>query len=210
MKKLLAFILCVTMVFSLSACSGNQNEKQNNDSPDAGSSNGNDTQAGDETSQGGNIEVNKNLFDVELTIPADFIGEGVTQEMLESGISDNDGIKSVVLNEDGSATYTMTKAAHEEMVNGIKDSIDEALADMINDPDYSFIEIEHNNDYTKFTVKIDAEELGLADSFSVLAFYMYGGMYAAFSGNTADNIQVDFVNATTGEIIETANSSEMS
>ena len=38
---------------------------------------------------------------------------------------------------------------------------------------------------------------------------MYGGMYNIFNGITVDNIQVDFVNAETGEIINSANSAEM-
>lgn len=170
----------------------------------------NEVENNSEPSQGDSIDVNKNLFDVELTIPADFIGEDVTQESLDESIVDNEGIKSVVLNADGSATYMMTKTAHAEMLNSVKASIDEGLADMVNDTDYSITAIEHNGNYTEFTVKTDDEEVGMADSFSVLTFYMYGGMYAAFSGNAVDNIQINFVNSSSGEIIKTANSSEMS
>ena len=42
-----------------------------------------------------------------------------------------------------------------------------------------------------------------------MAFYTYGGMYAIFNGETVDNIHVDFVNTDTGEVISSANSSDM-
>ena len=147
--------------------------------------------------------------DVEITVPASFIGEDATQESLEESVSDTKGIKSVVLNEDGSATYKMSKAAHEEMLSGIAETIDTGLKEMVDGEDYSFTKIDHNADYTSFTVETEAEELGFADSFSTMAFYMYGGMYAAFSGKEVDNIHIDFVNATTKEVIKAADSKDM-
>ena len=45
-----------------------------------------------------------------------------------------------------------------------------------------------------------------------MPLYIYGGMYAIFNGTVDDgsfNIQVDFVNADTGAIIQTANSRDM-
>lgn len=51
--------------------------------------------------------------------------------------------------------------------------------------------------------------LNFAESFSVLAFYMYGGMYNVFNGSTADNIAVDFINEATGQIINSAISRDM-
>lgn len=211
MKRFLICVLCATFLLSFTACGDTSNNSETGAPTDSvNNESDNEVENYSEPSQGGSIDVDKNLFDVEITIPADFIGEDATQESLEESIADNEGIKSVVLNADGSATYTMTKAAHAELLDSIKASIDEGLTDMVNDTDYSFTAIEHNGNYTEFTVKTDAEEVGMADSFSVLTFYMYGGMYAAFSGNTVDNIQVNFVNSSSGEIIETANSSEMS
>ena len=42
-----------------------------------------------------------------------------------------------------------------------------------------------------------------------MALYMYGGMYGIFAGEKVDNVQVDFVNADSGEIISTGNSKDM-
>lgn len=156
------------------------------------------------------LDVEQNLFDVELTIPAAFVEEGTTQESLDAAVSEGT-YGSATLNEDGSVTYTMSKALHKEMMDGIKASIDESLAAMI-DPETcpTFVDITANDDYTEFTVKLNTTELGLAESFSVVAFYTFGGLYHAFNGTTVDDITVRFVNADTGDLIEESHSSEMS
>ena len=69
--------------------------------------------------------------------------------------------------------------------------------------------IETNDDFTEFTVTTTSSELSLEESFSVMAYYVYSGVYGVFSGETPENVHVDFVNADTGEILESADSSEM-
>jgi hypothetical protein len=59
---------------------------------------------------------------------------------------------SAKLNDDGSVTYKMTKGQHKEVMEGIKESIEEALGEMIASEDYSFTKIEPNSDFTKFKV----------------------------------------------------------
>ncbi len=46
----------------------------------------------------------------------------------------------------------MTKGQHKEVMEGIKESIEEALGEMIASEDYSFTKIEPNSDFTKFKV----------------------------------------------------------
>ena len=71
--------------------------------------------------------------------------------------------------------------------------------------------IETNDDFTVFTVTTKSTELSLSESFSVMGFYMYGGMYGAFNGADPDtfDVRVDFVNADSGEIIDTASLSDV-
>ena len=109
----------------------------------------------------------------------------------------------------GCFTYKMTKGQHKEVMEGIKQSIEEALDEMIASEDYSFTKIEPNADFTKFKVTTTSSELNLAESISVLAFYMYGGMYNIFNGTEVENIAVDFINEATGQIINSANSRDM-
>lgn len=205
MKKILALLLGPLLLFNLVACSNGTNDSNK------------DNQSSNYTQQKENQNINNaNGGDkddsnelITFTVSADIVGEGATQEQLDAGIAATEGIESVVLNDDGSATYTMTKAAHAEMLTGLIAGIDEGIEEMLNSEEYSFTAIDHNDDYTKFTVTTEDEELGFADSLSVMDFYMFGGMYASFNGVEVDNIEVVFVNATTGEIIETANSSDI-
>ena len=65
------------------------------------------------------------------------------------------------------------------------------------------------SDFTSFTVTTTSTELSINESFSVMAFYMYGGMYNTFNGAPVDNAHVDFVNAESGEIINSSDSKDM-
>lgn len=155
----------------------------------------------------GNIDVDTNLFDVEITMPAEFVGE-TTQEELNAEAAEN-GYK-VTLNEDGSATYRMTKQQHKKMMKETAESIDETLDSMIQSEDYpNIVKIETNDDYTSFIVTTTSEELSLSESFSTLGFYMYSGMYNTFNGTPVENVHVEFVNADSGEVISSSDSSEM-
>ena len=154
------------------------------------------------------IEVDENLLTVEITMPADFIGD-VTQEDIDKNVKEK-GFISGKLNSDGSVTYKMTKGQHKELMAQIKENIDTQLKEMIESEDYpNFVNIEANDDYTNFTITTKSTELGLMESMSTLMFYMCGGMYAAFSGDKVENIHVDFVNADSGEVIQSADSKNM-
>ena len=81
---------------------------------------------------------------------------------------------------------------------------------MIGSEDYpNATAAEHNDNYTSFTVTTKSEELGFNESFSVLSFYIYGGMYNSFNGTPADNIHVDFINEASGEVIDSFDSENM-
>ena len=155
----------------------------------------------------GKVEVEKNLFDVTVTLPAEYVGEQ-TQEDLDSAAAEI-GYK-VTLNEDGSATYTMTKAQHKELLASLATSMQNALSEMAGSEDYPNItDVSANNDFTSFTITTQNEEIDMAESFAVLAMYMYGGMYGCFNGKSPDNIHVDYVNADSGKVISSADSKDL-
>ena len=156
----------------------------------------------------GDVDVDKGLFNVTLTIPKDFIGD-ITQEELDESVKER-GYKSATLNSDGSVTYVMTKAQHEEMLAGIRENIDNSLAEMVGSSNYPNItDVKANDNYTSFTITTENAEPDLSESFAVMGMYMYGGMYGIFSGEEVDNIHVDYVNADSGEIISSADSKDM-
>ena len=161
----------------------------------------------DEIEAVGDIEVDKDLFSVKLTIPAEFAGE-TTQEELDAAVKEK-GYKSATLNEDGSIKYVMTKKQHAEMMKEIEESLEESLEKMIGSEEYpNFTDIKCSDDYTKFEVITKSSELDISESMSVLGFYMYGGMYNIFNGTTAENVHVDFINADSGEIISSSDSKD--
>lgn len=150
--------------------------------------------------------VEKGLFDVTVTIPADFLDDGITQEQLDAQAKAN-GYKSITLNEDGSATYVMTKAQHKEMMDGIKQSIDESLSDMAGSADYpDVVSIDANDDYTKYKIVLNKDELGLQESFLVMGLYVFSGMYHIFNGTEVGNVNIQYVNEATGSVIQEVNS----
>ena len=155
----------------------------------------------------GDVEVEQQLFDVTITIPANYI-ESSSQEDLDEAAKEY-GYK-VTLNEDGSATYVMTKSQHKEMMEELTSSIQESLNSMAESEEYPNItSVTAHSDFTEFTVTTKNSKPDLAESFSVMAFYMYGGMYNIFNGTEVDNIHVDFVNADSGEIISSSDSKNL-
>lgn len=211
MKRVLAMILMFCMVFSLAACGSgaagaNEKEPKQNGGEQISEEDTIDDSAWDELTTIGQVETVNGLLTVSITFSADFAGEDVTQEALDAAAGEH--YISAKLNEDGSVTYKMTKKQHKAMLDDILGGIEESLQDLVDDEMYSFAEIKHNKNYTQFDVTIDGEELGFADSFAVLAFYTYGGIYGIFSGKTPENIVVNFYNAN-GELINTAESSSL-
>lgn len=205
-NKLIALLLITTL--ALSGCGGSEAPAE---TPAETSSEATETST-EETNSDldalGEVEVDENLLTVELTIPAEYVGE-TTQEELDATASE-EGYKSITLNEDGSATYVMTKKQHKEMMEGIAASLNSSFAEMVGSADYPNItSITANEDFTEFTIITNSTELDLNESFSVMVFYMSGGMYNIFNGTPVDNVHVDFVNADSGEIISSSDSSDL-
>lgn len=205
MNKLIALLLVFALAFSLCAC-GSSGKTESTSAPAIADAAPPATQESEESAieDIGKVKVEQKLLNVEITVPADFVGE-TTQADLDANVSAGKFL-SAKLNDDGSVTYKMTKGQHKEVMEGIKESIEEALDEMIASEDYSFTKIEPNSDFTKFAVTTTSSELNLAESFS---FYMYGGMYNIFNGTEVENIAVDFINEATGQIMNSVNSRDM-
>ena len=172
------------------------------------------TQGASQASTGDSgIDVDKGLLNVEITIPAEtaeYYGFNFESQEEADAYAKEQGFKSATLGDDGSVTIVMSKSQHKKTMEGLSQKIDEALQEMIGSEDYPNITaVEHNDNYTSFTVTTKSEELGFNESFSVLAFYIYGGMYNSFNGTPADNIHVDFINEASGEVIDSFDSKNM-
>ena len=214
MKKIIILITAVVMAISLCACGGSGGSKQE-EKADSGVNvePGTETATEDPLTEDvsalesiGDVEVIDGIAYVYLTLPADLVGE-ITQEDIDAKAGET--YQSGKLNDDGSVTYKMTRKQHQKMMDELKESIEEACNEMLNEVDtFGITAIDHNDDYTTFKVTVNSDTVGLITSFSVLAFYTYGGMYGILSGKNPDNISVEFYSPD-GTLIQTGNSSEM-
>ena len=185
MKKVIAIILALVMVMGLVACgeSAQQTDQNQSDGP----------------------KVDEGLLNVEVTLPASFF-EDMTAEEIQAE-AEEEGYSKCVINDDGSVTYTMTKAKRQEMLDGFKQSIDETIEEMIHGEDAmeSFQSIEYNDNLSEVTVYVDPATYTSLDAFSALAFFFMGAYYQVFSGTDPDTVDVvvNFVDNETGETKET-------
>ena len=211
MKRLVSVLLCLGIVGGIAACSKETTITKSSDEAitTTTAQETYETMSVDDISAIGDIDVDEGLITVTVTIPADFAGEGQSQETVDKTVADK-GYISGTYNSDGSVTYTMTKARHKEVMKELSESLDKSLQEIVDSEEYpNIVEITHNEDYTDFTIKYNGGEVSLGDTFTLLVFYFAGGSYGVFNGNRPDNVHVAFVNADTGEIIQESNSKDM-
>ncbi len=216
-RKIVSMLLVVSLVLSGCASSTSDTETTTDNQEEEAQ----DQEITEETDSGteeatddlseldalGDVDVETELFDVVITIPADYVGESTQEELEESAAEYG---YTVTLNDDGTATYVMTKSQHKEMMQDMADNINESLAELVGSEDYPNItDITTNNDFTEYVITTTNESPDLSESFLVMGLYIYTGMYHVFNGTTVDNVHVDYVNADTGEIISSANSEDM-
>ena len=236
MKRLLALLLSLCLSLSLCACggSGSGSGSSSAKSPATSSASGSGSASGTasspdgsssdssvsssassdnsaDSSNGDSINVDKGPRNVTLTLPASYVDEGTTQESLDEEC-EGSGWESATLNEDGSVTCVMTLAQHEELMDSIVDEIQTALDEMVGSEDYpSITAIDHDDNFTEFTVSMDADELSMTDSIASLGLMIYGGMYHVFNGTSdqAENIHIQYINADTGEVLDETSAADM-
>ena len=145
---------------------------------------------------------------VTVVIPT--VYEEVKTQKEADRIREKNGYKSVALEENGSLTIVMTKSQHDELIRDFRTSVDKGISEIIGAGGGSSIEkIEYNEDYSIFTVTVTEEEIGVIERQAADELIMYGALYHVYTGNDADRIRVDYVNAKSGEIIETADSGSL-
>ncbi len=206
MKKIITILMVLIVLISFTGCSNDNEETKTNDSDIAKTQDSAIQEDIDKLSEIGEVEVKDGILYVSINLPSSFVS-GVTQEDL-----DNDAGASYVdakLNDDGSVTMKLTKDQYEQMLQDIADELDASINQLKEDGDYTITDIKHNEDYTVFDVTVSGSELGIYDSFSVIALYFYGGMYNIFTGDGVDKIVVNFYDPS-GNLISSSDSSETS
>ncbi len=189
--KRIAVVLIISCLLLLPGCG----------SPDLGPAGG-DT---DPQASGESIDVEKGLFDVTVTLPASMVEledpKVITEEAREKGV------KEVVVNDDGSVTYKMSRSVHKQMMQDLRESFNQTVADLKNGGDFiSIRDVIYNRDLTSITLVVEREAFeNSLDSFAVFGLGFAAMYYQLFDGVKAENIKVtiNIEDETMGELFQT-------
>ena len=217
-KKIVSLILSLCLCCSAAACGGNSDSgkdqkrasvSESSPEKDDKESEDNAEAASDESA---GISAEKNLFSVEVTLPSYFFEETDGLDWIDE--LDDDEVKDITKNADGSMTFKMTKDSHKEFLSSTKETIDESIKEILEDKENypSFDSISYNEDLTVFDIKVDPAVYGGFEAFSAFAFCMYGNMYQALNAVPEGELKtvVNMVNKDTGEVIESIDSTSLS
>lgn len=194
MCKRIVFAVIVLLAFTLIGCAKNEEVNRTSEI---------------KTARLKNVGVKSDDDTVVIMVPKDFVNEGMTQDDFNK-IAEDKGYTSIIFNNDGSVTYTMSKEQHNEMIKGLSLNINKTLEEMTQSENYLNIEsIIPNETYTEFEIKINAEKVEIDDSVIVVPLYTYGEMYNIFNGTQTPSVKVRFFNSKTGALISEADSANV-
>lgn len=182
-KKIISCILLILMLYIFIGCGKQQPVESEQDNQGTNLEEHNTENILDtETDNSKGIEVEKNLMTVEVTLPSDFIGD-LTDFDEEEYLSQNVGIKSAKVNDDGSLTLTMSKSKHNEMMEGLRKNVDESIGELIEGENTPYIKsIDYTDDYREVYIGVVKQDY--ENSFDLTPF-MIGfstSMYQSISG----------------------------
>jgi hypothetical protein len=193
----------------LGACSSDDETKEETtkaaETAETTAANENEKAAPKEEGDEKGVDVDKGLFNVEVTLPADFF-EGEDMETVIAN-AEKEGVGEATLNEDGSVTYKMSKKKHKEMMTEMAKSIEDTKKDLLDSEDFQSLQaIETSKNYDTFTVQVDREVFeNSMDGFATMSLGLVGCYYQAFNGTEPENLKVniELEDAATGEVFDT-------
>ena len=154
------------------------------------------TACGNNTS---NVEITvpngNNTSNVEITVPKSFLapdsGEINYDEIINK--AKENGVKDVVINEDGSITYKMDKAQHDKMMTELRKNVKDTFDELINGEDFPSIkEIKSNESFSEIEVVVDRERFeNSLDGIGILGIVFPSMLYQVFDGVDPENCKVN-------------------
>ncbi|SIT75912.1 hypothetical protein [Edaphobacillus lindanitolerans] len=191
MKKWMMLVL-VALLAGCGATGKTENENAANKEETAAAEKGEAAGGEKQSAEGGAVEVDKGLFNVEVTVPPSFfegedVGEAVEQVKAE-------GKADAVKNADGSVTFKMSKAQHKEMMAELLEGVEQLTDEMKGDGYPSIRDITHDKRYTKFEVTVDREQFENSfDGFALLGVGFAGMYVQLFDGVNADDLRTTVI-----------------
>lgn len=209
MKEMKRTLFLLLILVFAAGCGSNDDAQEENQAADNQSENiANDNEDGEAEENDESVDVDKKLLNVEVTIPADFLEIDDEDQNIDEIIAEanENGIKEVTENDDGSLTYKMSKSTHKEMMEEMEEDLQHSIDDIVNDEEFASIqEITSNASFTELTMIVDKEPFENSfDGLSVLGL-VFGSMhYQLFDGVDADDYEVivNYEDAETGELFD--------
>jgi hypothetical protein len=118
-----------------------------------------------------------------------------------------DGVSDIIVNDDGSLTYKMSKSVYKTMMKEIEANVLEYIEDIKDNEEYQSIkDITHNKAFSEFTLLVDQEAYENSfDGFVAFGLGITSMYYQLFAGVAQDDYKatVSLKNEETGEIFDT-------
>ncbi len=147
----------------------------------------------------GRISTENGLGYAYITLPKDFVSDGVTQALLDAEAGN--GYTSGTLNPDGSVTYKLNKEQHKALLEDTSKTIDDTLQEIAVNPDLGIEEIGCNSEFTTFNIWLETEGITFNEEYLDMAFYILGGLYSLYAGYDTGSIWVNYYSVT-GDLIQ--------
>lgn len=201
MKRII--VVLIAALFVLGACGGDgEDTKEAEESTDV-----EDTENSEEEEElaDDSVEVEKGLFDVEVTIPASLIEGQDVDEVIDNVKAE--GVEEVEVNDDGSLTYYMSKSTHKDLLDDLGENIKEYMEEIVVDDEFASIkDMEANKSYEQFTMIVDQEVYENSfDGFAALGVAIPGLYYQLFDGANSEDLEVkvEVKDEESGEVFDT-------
>jgi hypothetical protein len=151
------------------------------------------------------ISVDKNLFSVDVTIPASFYED---QKLTQAGVEADaakSGFGKAKLNSDGSVSFRMSKAQHKAALADMKKSVDDYIQESVNESPKIFKKISYNSDMTEFNISVDKAnyEDDFGAGFIGLGIAFQASFYQMFNGTQTPKTELKLIDASTGKVFDT-------
>lgn len=198
-KKLTVMMIIILLGTTIGGCSSKKGDSDV-ETPTDGA--GIETKT--EENDSGGIEVDKNLFSVEITIPPGIAGDQ-SDFNKENYLKENEGFLDAEVTSDGSLKIKMTKKKHQEMVTGMKTDLEASFSALIEGKDTPYIkDFSSKNDYREVTISVDRAAYENALDFTPLMVGFSVAMYQAIKGEEFD-CKIQIVDDKTQELISDIN-----
>jgi ABC-type Fe3+-hydroxamate transport system substrate-binding protein len=163
-----------------------------------------------EVKDASNIESDKNLFSIEVTLPAS-VDDSTDAELEE--LRKDKGYLSITRNKDNSITYVMTKDKQKELLEKLETRFEKFAETTPGSENYPNVtKLEVNDDFSKFTITTTAtskDKISFSETILASVFYSFGGAYRGYLCESDTSVTVEYVCESTGEVIATGNSANV-